>query len=67
MFQLITQNIQASKQLQSSPKFVAVLEYILAMGNHLNEKAGKEVAKGFRLSSLAKVSKYLPVIEPILC
>ncbi|XP_030144603.4 disheveled-associated activator of morphogenesis 1-A [Taeniopygia guttata] len=53
---LILQNIQASKQLQSSPKFAAVLEYILAMGNHLNEKAGKEVAKGFRLSSLAKLS-----------
>ncbi|CAN8191484.1 unnamed protein product [Coccothraustes coccothraustes] len=53
---LITQNIQASKQLQASPKFVAVLEYILAMGNHLNEQAGKEVAKGFRLSSLAKLS-----------
>ncbi|XP_058706576.1 formin-F-like [Poecile atricapillus] len=52
---LIIQNIQASKQLQSSPKFVAVLEYILAMGNHLNENAGKEVAKGFRLSSLAKL------------
>ncbi|OWK54508.1 hypothetical protein RLOC_00006962 [Lonchura striata] len=53
---LITQNIQASKQLQSSPKFAAVLEYILAMGNHLNEKAGREVAKGFRLSSLAKAA-----------
>ncbi|XP_016158632.1 PREDICTED: formin-like protein 17 [Ficedula albicollis] len=52
---LIVQNIQASKQLQASPKFVAVLEYILAMGNHLNERAGKEVAKGFRLSSLAKL------------
>ncbi|XP_031983219.1 formin-F-like isoform X1 [Corvus moneduloides] len=54
-FQLIIQKIQASKQLQSSQKFVAVLEYILAMGNHLNEKAGKELAKGFRLSSLAKL------------
>ncbi|KAJ7400567.1 formin-H-like protein [Pitangus sulphuratus] len=52
---LINQKIQASKQLQSSQKFVAVLEYILAIGNHLNEKAGKEVAKGFRLSSLAKL------------
>ncbi|XP_017591415.1 PREDICTED: formin-F [Corvus brachyrhynchos] len=52
---LIIQKIQASKQLQSSQKFVAVLEYILAMGNHLNEKAGKELAKGFRLSSLAKL------------
>uniref|UniRef100_A0A803VV52 FH2 domain-containing protein n=1 Tax=Ficedula albicollis TaxID=59894 RepID=A0A803VV52_FICAL len=55
MLELIVQNIQASKQLQASPKFVAVLEYILAMGNHLNERAGKEVAKGFRLSSLAKL------------
>ncbi|XP_066055233.1 uncharacterized protein [Chamaea fasciata] len=52
---LIIQNTQASRQLQSCPKFVAVLEYILAMGNHLNERAGKEGAKGFRLSSLAKL------------
>ncbi|XP_071429254.1 uncharacterized protein [Pithys albifrons albifrons] len=52
---LINQKIQASKQLQSSQKFVAVLEYILAIGNHLNEKAGKEMVKGFRLSSLAKL------------
>lgn len=65
MFQMIIQKIQASKQLQSSQKFVAVLEYILAMGNHLNEKAGKELAKGFRLSSLAKVSKYFLVIKMI--
>ncbi|XP_028939974.1 formin-like protein 19 [Antrostomus carolinensis] len=52
---LINQKIQASKQLQSSQKFLAVLEYILAIGNHLNEKAGKEKAKGFRLSSLTKL------------
>ncbi|XP_061297620.1 formin-H-like isoform X2 [Pezoporus flaviventris] len=52
---LITQKIQASKQLLSSQKFVAVLEYILAIGNHLNEKAGKEKTKGFRLSSLTKL------------
>ncbi|XP_053937492.1 uncharacterized protein LOC104057393 isoform X1 [Cuculus canorus] len=52
---LINQKIQASKQLQSSQKFVAVLEYILAIGNHLNEKAGKQKAKGFRLSSLTKL------------
>lgn len=58
VFQLINQKIQASKQLHSSQKFIAVLEYILAIGNHLNENAGKEKAKGFRLSSLAKVSKY---------
>ncbi|KAM6248862.1 disheveled-associated activator of morphogenesis 2-like [Porphyrio hochstetteri] len=52
---LINQKIQATKQLQSSQKFVAVLEYILAIGNHLNEKSGKEKAKGFRLSSLTKL------------
>ncbi|XP_032849471.1 delphilin [Tyto alba] len=52
---LINQKIQASKQLQSSQKFVAVLEYILSIGNHLNERAGKEKAKGFRLSSLTKL------------
>lgn len=53
---LINQKIQASKQLHSSQKFIAVLEYILAIGNHLNENAGKEKAKGFRLSSLTKLS-----------
>ncbi|XP_074867821.1 formin-F-like isoform X2 [Carettochelys insculpta] len=53
---LINQKIQACKQLQASQKFVAVLEYILAIGNYLNEKAGRETAKGFRLSSLSKLS-----------
>ncbi|OXB79256.1 UNVERIFIED_CONTAM: hypothetical protein H355_013177 [Colinus virginianus] len=57
---LINQKIQATKQLHSSQKFIAVLEYILAIGNHLNENAGKEKAKGFRLSSLTKdlIQKY---------
>ncbi|XP_068768552.1 uncharacterized protein [Struthio camelus] len=54
---LINQKIQASKQLQSSQKFIAVLEYVLAIGNLLNEKAGKEKARGFRLSSLMKLSQ----------
>ncbi|XP_067410730.1 uncharacterized protein [Emydura macquarii macquarii] len=53
---LINQKIRACKQLQASQKFVAVLEYILAIGNYLNEKAGREKAKGFRLSSLTKLS-----------
>uniref|UniRef100_A0ABM5G5K6 Uncharacterized protein isoform X1 n=3 Tax=Pogona vitticeps TaxID=103695 RepID=A0ABM5G5K6_9SAUR len=52
---LINQKIQACKQLQDCPRFVAVLEYILAIGNYLNEKAGKEKARGFQLSSLAKL------------
>nr|XP_006129464.1 formin-I-like isoform X1 [Pelodiscus sinensis]XP_025043699.1 formin-I-like isoform X1 [Pelodiscus sinensis]XP_025043700.1 formin-I-like isoform X1 [Pelodiscus sinensis]XP_025043701.1 formin-I-like isoform X1 [Pelodiscus sinensis]XP_025043702.1 formin-I-like isoform X1 [Pelodiscus sinensis] len=53
---LINQKIRACKQLQASQKFVAVLEYILAIGNYLNENAGRKLAKGFRLSSLTKLS-----------
>ncbi|XP_025053128.1 formin-H-like [Alligator sinensis] len=53
---LISQKIRACKQLQVSQSFVAVLEYILAIGNYLNENAGREKAKGFRLSSLTKLS-----------
>ncbi|XP_032638443.1 disheveled-associated activator of morphogenesis 2-like isoform X2 [Chelonoidis abingdonii] len=53
---LINQKIRACKELQASQKFVAVLEYILAIGNYLNEKAGREMAKGFQLSSLTKLS-----------
>ncbi|KAM9120564.1 uncharacterized protein ACDP82_014432 isoform 1-T1 [Pangshura tecta] len=53
---LINQKIRACKELQDSQKFVAVLEYILAIGNYLNEKAGREMAKGFQLSSLTKLS-----------
>ncbi|KAG6938629.1 hypothetical protein G0U57_005892 [Chelydra serpentina] len=53
---LINQKIRACKELQASQKFVAVLEYILVIGNYLNEKAGREMAKGFRLSSLTKLS-----------
>ncbi|KAJ7332066.1 hypothetical protein JRQ81_014246 [Phrynocephalus forsythii] len=52
---LINQKIQACQQLQDCPRFVAVLEYILAIGNYLNEKSGKEKARGFQLSSLAKL------------
>lgn len=48
-------------QLYSSRSFVSVLEYLLAIGNYLNENAGKRKAKGFRLSSLTKVG------APLLC
>ncbi|KAG9339240.1 hypothetical protein JZ751_023936 [Albula glossodonta] len=34
-----------------------MMEYLLAVGNYLNENAGKEKAKGFRLSSLTKLSQ----------
>ncbi|XP_053106138.1 uncharacterized protein LOC128324941 isoform X2 [Hemicordylus capensis] len=53
---LINQKIRACKELQDSSRFVAVLQYILTIGNYLNEKGGRESAKGFLLSSLAKLS-----------
>jgi len=37
-----------------------VLEYLLAVGNYLNQNAGKDRTKGFRLSSLTKVGPAPP-------
>ncbi|XP_037126869.1 formin-like protein 13 isoform X1 [Syngnathus acus] len=54
---LIGQKIAMSAELQTCRSFVAVLEYLLAIGNYLNENAGKKKAKGFRLSALAKLSQ----------
>ncbi|XP_029520959.2 protein diaphanous homolog 1 [Oncorhynchus nerka] len=54
---LINQKIRMCTQLYSSRSFVSVLEYLLAIGNYLNENAGKGKAKGFRLSSLTKISQ----------
>ncbi|XP_054912953.1 uncharacterized protein LOC129377190 [Poeciliopsis prolifica] len=54
---LINQKIRMCKQLCNSRSFVSVLEYLLTIGNYLNENAGKEKAKGFRLSSLTKLSQ----------
>ena len=42
-------------ELLGSGSFVAMLEYLLVVGNFLNKNAGKMAAKGFRLSSLSKV------------
>lgn len=55
VFQLINQKIRMCTQLNNCRSFVSTLEYLLAIGNYLNENARKEKAKGFRLSSLAKV------------
>ncbi|XP_063065355.1 uncharacterized protein LOC134457323 [Engraulis encrasicolus] len=54
---LIDQMIQVCHKLVNSQSFVCVLEYLLAVGNYLNEHAGKDKAKGFRLSSLTKLSQ----------
>ncbi|KAM9504739.1 formin-A-like isoform 1-T1 [Salvelinus alpinus] len=54
---LINQKIRMCTQLYGSRSFVSVLEYLLSIGNYLNENAGKGKAKGFRLSSLTKLSQ----------
>ncbi|XP_056130766.1 formin-H [Lampris incognitus] len=54
---LINQKIRMCVQLYSSGSLVSVLEYLLAVGNYLNENAGKGKAKGFRLSSLTKLAQ----------
>ncbi|XP_023248680.1 formin-like protein 17 [Seriola lalandi dorsalis] len=54
---LINQKIRMCMQLYNCRSFVSVLEYLLAIGNYLNENAGKEKAKGFRLSSLTKLAQ----------
>lgn len=64
VFQLIGQKIRMCTQLYNCRSFMSVLEYLLAIGNYLNENAGKEKAKGFRLTSLAKVR---PPSLPDLC
>uniref|UniRef100_A0A672HVC6 Formin-like protein 13 n=1 Tax=Salarias fasciatus TaxID=181472 RepID=A0A672HVC6_SALFA len=57
MLALINQKIRMCTQLYNCGSFVSVLEYLLAIGNYLNENAGKGKAKGFRLSSLPKLSQ----------
>lgn len=60
VLQLIIQKIRMCQQLWACEPFVSVLEYLLAVGNYLNQNAGKDRAKGFRLSSLTKVGPALP-------
>lgn len=55
VLQLIKQKIVMCRQLWGCESFVYVLEYLLTIGNYLNQHAGKEKSKGFRLSSLTKV------------
>ncbi|KAI9515638.1 hypothetical protein NQZ68_023288 [Dissostichus eleginoides] len=54
---LINQKIRMCMQLNNCRSFVSVLEYLLTIGNYLNENARKEKAKGFRLSTLTKLSQ----------
>ncbi|XP_037335544.2 uncharacterized protein LOC119222776 isoform X1 [Pungitius pungitius] len=54
---LINQKIRMCTQLNNCRSFASVLEYLLAIGNYLNENAMKEKAKGFRLSSLTNLTQ----------
>ncbi|XP_060914068.1 uncharacterized protein LOC132990052 [Labrus mixtus] len=54
---LINQKIRMCTQLNNCGSFVSVLEYLLAIGNYLNKNSRKGKAKGFRLSSLTKLSQ----------
>ncbi|XP_034392373.1 formin-like protein 12 isoform X2 [Cyclopterus lumpus] len=54
---LINQKIRMCTQLNNCRSFVSVLEYLLAIGNYLNENARKGKAKGFCLSSLTKLTQ----------
>uniref|UniRef100_A0A8C5QUL5 Uncharacterized protein n=1 Tax=Leptobrachium leishanense TaxID=445787 RepID=A0A8C5QUL5_9ANUR len=57
LHRLLVQQLKACDQLLKSQAFPAVLRYVLAIGNCLNENAGKDKAKGFRLVSLTKMSQ----------
>ncbi|XP_071505640.1 uncharacterized protein [Diadema antillarum] len=43
--------------LCNSPKFVAVLEFVLAVGNFINSGCSKGIAMGFRLQTLTKLAE----------
>lgn len=47
----------ASNQIKSSKKLAKVLEYILALGNHLNKGTNRGQATGFKLDGLIKFTE----------
>ncbi|XP_064640546.1 uncharacterized protein LOC135495649 isoform X2 [Lineus longissimus] len=52
----VTNMNEACGELISSQKFLTVLEYVLAVGNILNQSSKKDVADGFQLASLTKLA-----------
>ncbi|XP_032816537.2 uncharacterized protein LOC116945944 isoform X1 [Petromyzon marinus] len=52
---LIAHQLSRCSQLAASKKFPCVLEYVLLVGNRLNETAGRSPIKGFCLSTLPKL------------
>lgn len=49
--------LSASGQIRSSKKLTKVLEYILALGNHLNKGTARGQATGFKLDGLLKFTE----------
>ena len=54
--QVISQGAKACKQLMDK-KFLKLLEYILAIGNHLNGNTPRGCAYGFKVSSLEQARR----------
>nr|XP_057907431.1 uncharacterized protein LOC131104361 isoform X2 [Doryrhamphus excisus] len=54
---LIGQQTRMCAQLHACASLELVMHFLLAVGNHLNRNAGREKARGFRLSSLTKLSR----------
>ena len=59
IYQLVDQVHAACDELQNSQMLVLVLEYLLAIGNHMNRNwSERNVTSGFQVSSMEKVYQY---------
>jgi len=60
-YELVKKNVAimtaASAEIQSSTRLTKVLEYILALGNHLNKGTARAMAGGFKLEGLIKFTE----------
>ena len=59
LFQVVDQMYTACDELLNSQMLVLVLEYILAIGNHLNRNWSEHnISQGFQITSLDKVGAF---------
>ena len=62
--QLVDQVHAACDELQNSQMLVLVLEYLLAIGNHMNRNwSERNVTSGFQVSSMEKVSQFMLLFQ----
>lgn len=58
---LVAKNVsimmEAAQEIQTSTRLTKVLEYILALGNHLNKGTSRAMAGGFKLEGLIKFTE----------